>query len=199
MRPDNDQISFSEKSGEDLIYAGIEDIVFLPGRGNQDDFFRILMFFRDLIVLFDQVVKNTVSARNQILLFRKCLTLLAFPFISTHRANTPKKIPPVPFGSGRDNLPRKTAQLFVRLPHPPQVERYSLKAGFLARFVARVLCLPGLPSGLLSKSRSPYSCGTAQALHLFFRNRGAVSYSIFSRKKRADASSHLRLQIFSTL
>ena len=50
-------------------------------------------------------------------------------------------------------------------------------AGFLARFVARVLCLPGLPSGLLSKSRSPYSCGTAQASHLFFRNRGALSYA----------------------
>ena len=55
-------------------------------------------------------------------------------------------------------------------------------AGFLARFVARVLCLPGLPSGILSKSRSPYSCGTAQALHLFFRNRGALSYFILYAK-----------------
>ena len=55
-------------------------------------------------------------------------------------------------------------------------------AGFLARFVARVLCLPGLPSGLLSKSRSPYSCGTAQVLHLFFRNRGALSYFIVRAK-----------------
>ena len=72
-------------------------------------------------------------------------------------------------------------------------------AGFLARFVARFLCLPGLPSGLLPKSRSPYSCGTAQALHLFFRNRGALSYSIVRARERADAPPPLRLQIFPTL
>ena len=55
-------------------------------------------------------------------------------------------------------------------------------AGFLARFVARVLCLPGLPSGLLSKSRSPYSCGTAQASHLFFRNRGTLPIPSYAQK-----------------
>ena len=62
-------------------------------------------------------------------------------------------------------------------------------AGFLARFVARFLCLPGLPSGLLSKSRSPYSCGTAQALHLFFPNRGALPIPSYAQKAGRRAPS----------
>ena len=61
-------------------------------------------------------------------------------------------------------------------------ERYGFKTGFLARFPARSLCLPGLSQWRLSKSRSPYSCGTAQASHLFPRHEAFI----LRHKKQAD-------------
>ena len=111
----------------------------------------------------------------------------------------PQKIPPVPFGSGRDNLPRKTAQLFVRLPHPPQVERYSLKRG-LSGSVRRAGLVP-------SRSSQWPSFQVALPLQLrdstgiapvFPQSRRSFLFHL-TRKKRADAPPLLRLQIFSTL
>ena len=98
--------------------------------------------------------------------------------LSAHIVQTlPQKIPPVPFGSGRDNLPRKTAQLFVRLPHPPQVERYSLKRG-LSGSVRRAVLVP---------SRSSQWPSFQVALPLQLRDSTGIA-PVFPQSRRSSYS-----------
>ena len=110
-----------------------------------------------------------------------------------------KKFPPFPFGSGRDNMPRKKAQLFVRLPHPPQVERYSLKRG-LSGSVRRAGLVPSRSSQWPSfQVALPLQLRDSTGIAPVFPQSRRSFLFHFIRKKRADAPPPLRLQIFSTL
>ncbi len=89
----------------------------------------------------------------------------------------PQKIPPVPFGSGRDNMPRKNSAAFVRLPHPPQVERYSLKRG-LSGSVRRAGLVP---------SRSSQWPSFQVALPLQLRDSTGIA-PVFPQSRRSSYS-----------
>ena len=82
MRPDDDLISFSEQRGEDFVNARVQDVRFLPRGRDQNPFLRIASgFFLHVFVLANQIVKQTVSARDQ-LLFRDAIyffDLTVFP------------------------------------------------------------------------------------------------------------------------
>ena len=69
MRPDDDLITFPKQRREDFVNARVKDVRLLPRGRNQNPFLRIVnRFFLHGFILANQIVKQTVSARDQILL-----------------------------------------------------------------------------------------------------------------------------------
>ena len=90
----------------------------------------------------------------------------------------------------------KKARLFVRLPHPPQVERYSLKRG-LSGSVRRAGLVPSRSSQWPSfQVALPIQLRDSTGLAPVFPQSRRSFLFHFIRKKRADAPPPLRLQIF---